>query len=86
MGASLERVLGYLRTLLPNESGHIESRAFFTVDTPEIIHVVFQSTWQDWTDLLAHRDSRLVEDKVLVEFAPDISAEDLVVHDYGEVP
>jgi hypothetical protein len=86
IGASLERTLGYLRTLLPNEPGHIESRAMFSVDISDQVHVVFQSIWQDWENTVRHRDSRLSEDKVLVEFAPHINSQDLVSHTYGEVP
>jgi hypothetical protein len=32
IGASLERALGYLRILLPGETGHITSRAMYSLD------------------------------------------------------
>jgi hypothetical protein len=85
IGASLERVLGYLRSLLPGQPGHITSRAMYSLDMPDRTHLVFQSVWEAWDDLKAHRQSSLAEDKVLTEFQPHVSLEDLVVHLYEEV-
>ncbi len=85
VGASLERVVGYLRTLLPAHAGFIASRAMNSVDSSDRVEVVLQSVWETWDDLLAHRDSRLAEAKVLSEFANSISPEALVVHVYEEV-
>jgi len=85
IGASLERVLGYLRTLLPSQPGHMNSRAFHSLDMPEHTHIIFQSTWQSWSDLEAHRDSSLAENKVLSEFKPHVALEDLATHIYEEV-
>ena len=85
IGASLERVLGYLRTLLPGEPGYITSRALHSLDVPDRIHLMFQSTWETWEDLQAHRGSALSEDKVLAEFQPHVTLEDLDVHIYEDV-
>jgi hypothetical protein len=85
IGGSLERVLGYLRTLLPGEPGHITSRAFYSLDMPDRTHLIFQSIWEAWDDLEAHRSSSLAENKVLTEFQPHVALEDLVVHVYEEV-
>jgi hypothetical protein len=85
VGASLERVLGYLRTLLPGQPGHIASRAFYSLDMPDRTHIIFQSIWEAWDDLEAHRGSSLAENKVLTEFQPHVALEDLVVHVYEEV-
>jgi hypothetical protein len=85
IGASLERVLAYLRTLLPGEPGHITSQAFSSLDLPDRTHIIFQSTWEAWEDLEAHRGSSLAENKVLTEFQPHVTLEDLAVHVYEEV-
>jgi hypothetical protein len=85
IGASLERVLAYLRTLLPGEPGHISSRALHSVDTQGRTHLLFESTWETWDDLQAHRGSALSEDKVLAKFQPHVTLEDLDVHTYQEV-
>lgn len=85
IGGSLERVLGYLRTLLPGQSGYISARAMYSLDQQDQIHLVFQSVWNNWADLDAHRQSSLAEDKVLTEFQPHVSLEDLSSKVYEEV-
>ncbi|NPV08567.1 MAG: hypothetical protein HPY83_11490 [Anaerolineae bacterium] len=85
IGAALERVLAYLRSLLPSQPGFITARALYSVDIPDRQHLIFQSQWELWEDLLAHAESGLAEGKVLVEFGPHLSQGDLVVHDYSEV-
>jgi hypothetical protein len=85
IGASLERVLAYLRTLLPGQPGHITSRAFYSLDVPDRTHVIFQSIWEAWEDLDAHRGSSLAENKVLSKFQPHMTLENLVAHIYEEV-
>ena len=42
VGASLERVLGYLRTLLPGEPGFVSARALYSLDIPGKTHLVFR--------------------------------------------
>ena len=86
IGSALERVLGYLRTLLPNQMGYISARALYSLDRPGKTHLLVQSTWDEWEDLLAHQDSKLAEQKVLSEFEPHVALEDLQVHIYEEVP
>lgn len=86
VGSSLERVLGYLRTLLPSQIGFITSRAMYSLDFPQRTHLVFQSVWETWDDVTAHRDSSLLEDKILKEFEPHVPIEDLESHIYEEVP
>jgi hypothetical protein len=86
IGAALERILGYLRTLLPNEPGFITARAMYRLDTPGRTHLVVQSTWDQWEDLQSHQSSGLAEEKVLSEFRPHVTLDDLAVHIYDEVP
>ncbi|MFN2136199.1 MAG: hypothetical protein ACK2UK_09610 [Candidatus Promineifilaceae bacterium] len=85
IGASLERVLGYLRTLLPSQMGFISARAMYSLDIPEHTHLVFQSTWDTWEDIDEHRHSALLEKKILVEFQPHVPLEALAAHVYEEV-
>jgi hypothetical protein len=86
IGASLERVLGYLRSLLPNETGFMMARAMYSLDVPDTTHLVFESVWESWEDLESHRQSELAESKVLVEFEPHVSTEHLAAHTFEEVP
>jgi len=85
VGASLEKALAYLRTLLPGEPGHINSRALSSLHTPDRTHVLFESTWETWEDVEAHRKSSLAEDKVLAAFEPHVSLQELNVHIYQDV-
>lgn len=85
IGSSLERVLGYLRTLLPSEPGFITSRAMRSVLLPDKTHVIFESVWQTWEDLQNHQQSSLAADKVLKEFEPHVALEDLSSRVYEEV-
>jgi hypothetical protein len=85
IGSSVERVLGYLRTLLPSERGFIGTRAMHSLDQEGPIHLVFESTWDAWDDLEAHRESSLAEDKVLTEFEPHVELRDLSSRVYEEV-
>ncbi len=86
IGTALEKILGYLRTLLPNQPGFISARALYSLDMPDKTHLVVQSVWNEWEDLQAHRASGLAEQKVLSEFEPHVALEDLSVHIYEEVP
>lgn len=85
IGHSLERTLGYLRTLLPSEPGFITSRALYSLDYAERTHLIFQSEWVQWEDVKAHRASALLEDKILQEFQPHVPLEHLNAHIYEEV-
>jgi hypothetical protein len=85
IGGSLERVLGYLRTLLPEERGFITSRALYSVEENDLTHIIFMSEWQTWEDLQNHKNSNLIEEKILKEFEPHVNLENLTVQIYGEV-
>jgi quinol monooxygenase YgiN len=85
IGASLERVLGYLRTRLPGEPGFVMARAMSSLDDPEKTQVIFESTWENWDEFEAHRQSELSENKVLIEFAPHVLLEHLTIRIYQEV-
>jgi heme-degrading monooxygenase HmoA len=86
IGAGLEEVLGYLRTLLPNMPGFVTARAMFSVDSPQKTHLLVQSIWDQWEDLEAHQKSNLAEQKILKSFQPHVAIEDLTVRIFEEVP
>ncbi len=85
IGSSLERVLGYLRALLPNQPGFITVTAVYSLNLENKTHLQISSIWEGWQDLQAHQGSNLAEEKVLAEFEPHVSLADLQVHLYKEV-
>lgn len=85
IGGALERVLGYLKTLLPVEDGYITARAMSSLDIPDKTHLVLESIWEHWEDLERHRDSQLAENKILEEFDPHVQLHHLETHIYVEV-
>jgi heme-degrading monooxygenase HmoA len=85
IGAALERVLGYLRALLPSEPGFTTVRAQHTIDGGKDVTVLLESVWETWDDIVHHRESSLSEDKVLLEFQPHVEIGDLNVNVYEEV-
>jgi hypothetical protein len=85
IGSALERVIGYLKTLLPNQPGHITARAMYSLDDPAKTHLIFESVWETWHDLEAHRTSSLSENKVLQEFQPHVTLGSLQVHTFEEI-
>ena len=85
MGASLQRVLSYLRSLMANIQGYITTRAMYSVEEGPVTHMVFQSVWHDTEYLNRHLQSRLEEQKVLLEFAPKVKITNLVARVYEEV-
>ncbi len=84
-GAALERVLSYLRALLPSEPGFTTVRALRSVEVERGVSVLVESVWETWDDLVNHRRSSLSEDKVLEEFKPHVEIGDLAVRTYEEV-
>jgi hypothetical protein len=85
IGQPLERVIGYLRTLLPGEPGYVTSRAMYSMDDPDNTKLVIQSVWEMWDDLENHKNSSLAEQKAFTEFAPHISKDSLKVRIYEEI-
>jgi hypothetical protein len=85
IGSSLERVLGYLRTLLPSQEGFITSRALYSLEHDEKVELLFESVWENWENIQAHQDSALSEEKILLEFGKHINREDLSTGLYEEV-
>lgn len=84
IGASLEHVVGYLKIRLPVERGFVRAHAVYSVDDPATTRVVLRSEWSDWSDIRAHRESALVEDRVLEEFE-HLTPQQIRIRTYAEV-
>jgi hypothetical protein len=85
IGSSLERVLSYLKALLPSMPGFITARSMYSLQSGDKTRIIFQSAWQTWSDLEEHRNSALVEDKILKEFEPHVETGDLRVQVLEEI-
>ena len=85
IGKSLEKVLGYMKSLLPNQAGFMDTRVFYTLNEKDNTYVVCISEWDYWEDLDKHLKSGLSEDKILSEFEPHIKKDDLIIRIYKEV-
>jgi hypothetical protein len=85
LGKSLEKVIGYMRVLLPSQPGFVSTQALLEVSSSPGSRVVFTSEWENWEDYETHRQSALVEDKILLEFDPHIRSEHLEKRVYREV-
>ena len=85
IGASLEKVLGFMKSLMPSQPGFIDTRALYSLDEKENTYVVCISEWNYWEDLEKHRDSMMSEEKILKEFYPHIKKEDLIIRIYKEI-
>jgi hypothetical protein len=86
IGESVEMAVSYMKALLPNEPGYITSRGMFSLSHDNLTHVVFESTWEEWDDLLNHRQtSPLDEHRLLNEFKLKVKLENLATHVFEEV-
>jgi len=85
IGRSFEKVIGYMRVLLPDQPGYISARAYYEVNPSAKSRVIFFSEWENWDDCSTHVQSSVVEDKVLLEFNPHIQDEHLEKRIYREV-
>jgi hypothetical protein len=84
IGQSLERLVGYLKTRLPSERGFVYAHAVYSVDDPAAIRVVTRSEWADWTDVVRHRSSLLLEDQLFEQFEC-VRPDDVTIRTYAEV-
>ena len=85
IGQSLELVIGYMKIRLPSQRGFVLADAFYSVDDPDKTRVVMRSEWSDWSDVVDHCKSRLVEDQVFEQFDPHVKRDSLTVRTYAEV-
>ncbi len=86
IGRSLQLSIAYLKAFLANEPGFINARAMYSLEHEKRTHVAFESTWEDWGTLQAHRErSPFAEDKMFHRFELKITPKDLVEHVYEEI-
>jgi hypothetical protein len=85
LGKSLEKVIGYMRVLLPSQPGFVSTQAMLEVSSNPRYRVVFISEWENWENYETHHQSSLVEDKILLEFDPHVRSEHLEKRVYREV-
>ncbi len=85
VGNALERTVSYLKSRLPGRHGFITGGAEYSVDDPDTTRIVFRSEWSDWEDVQNHRDSSLLEDKVLKEFNPRVNIGTVSTRVYAKV-
>ncbi len=86
IGHELQRSVGYLRAILPNEPGYITSRAMYSLSNEEKTHIVFESVWDTWDDIELHRSqSMLNEEKLLHEFKLKVQLLNLESHIFEEI-
>ena len=63
--------------------GHVSSRTLYSLDRADMVHIIMESMWETWDDLVHHRDSDHDEFKYVSEWAPDL-AHGVEVHVYGQ--
>ena len=86
IGRSLQLSLAYLKAFLPNEPGFINARSMFSLTHDTIVHVSFESTWEDWAALEMHREkSSFAEGKMLSRFEMKITPQNIATHVYEEI-
>ena len=85
IGSALERALAALRALLPDQAGYISSRGMHSLDRDDTTRIVFESVWSDWDEFQEHIKSAIAEDRVIKEFQPHLSVDNLTNHQYEEV-
>ena len=86
MGSSLQRLISYVRALLPNEPGYITSRAMYSIGDTEKSHLIFESVWQTWEDIDHHRgEFKLNVEHLLQDIEFKVELQDLQTHIYEEI-
>lgn len=85
IGQSLERLVGYLKIRLPVQGGFMFATAWYSVDDPEKTRVVTRSEWSDWSDVVEHRKSSILEDHIFEEFEPHVNPDNVTIRTYAEV-
>jgi hypothetical protein len=85
IGSALERAVMALRALLPDQAGYVSSRGMHSIGRDNVTHIVFQSVWSDWDEFQNHIRSAVAEDRVIQEFQPHLSIDNLTTSQYEEV-
>jgi hypothetical protein len=78
VGRELETIAATLKSVLPGEPGLVTSRTIYSLDREDYIHVIFESLWEDWDDLVRHRQGELDEYKYITRWAPPLLVKGVV--------
>ncbi len=84
VGASLDRIVAYLRAFLPNFEGYQGVRAMYSLSIPGMVRVKFLSFWENWSDMDYHIRSAFQEAKVFERFG-HVPPERMSIEIYEEV-
>lgn len=86
IGHDVQLSLSYLKAFLPNEPGFINARAMYSLTHEENIHLIFESSWEDWATLESHREkSPFAEEKMISRFEMKVTPINLATHIYEEI-
>ncbi len=86
IGNALERGLGMLRIMLPNQAGFMYARALYSLGNEKNTTVIFQSVWETWEDLVGHRESDLEAKRLLThDLAKTMKLENVDVEIFNEI-
>jgi hypothetical protein len=84
VGARLDRVVAYLRSILPDFEGYWGSRGMYSIDTAGVVRIRYESTWENWHDMEEHLRSGFQEAKVFERFG-HVAPDDMMIRIYEEV-
>ncbi len=86
IGRSLQLSIAYLKAFLVNEPGFVNARAMYSLADEKLTHIAFESTWEDWGSLEAHRErSPFAETKMLHRFELKVEPNNVEDHIYEEI-
>ncbi len=86
IGRSLQLSIAYLKAFLANEPGFINARAMYSLHEEKLTHIAFESSWEDWATLEAHREkSPFAEAKLLHRFELKVTPKNIVDHVFEEI-
>lgn len=86
IGKSLGLSMSYLKALLPDEPGFVNTRAMVLLKQNKNTHLVFESSWADWDSLQAHlKNSPVLEEKIFPKFDLKVKLTTLTTNIYKEV-
>lgn len=86
IGRSLELSLAYLKVFIANEPGFTNARAMYSISQDNLVHIIFESTWEDWATLENHWEkSPFAEKKMLNRFEMKVTPMNVATQIYEEV-
>lgn len=68
MGEEIEALAASVRLELPGQPGLVSALEMHSFDEDAPVRVIFQSVWENWSDLRRHLDSQLNAQRMLEEW------------------